>query len=450
MTVLEQLGAHVARGGAAPLREALRLHVADTVGAWIAGSTTPEGRALVKFGANRDAMSDRVATSCALARLSEIDDIHLASGTTPGALVVPAALTIAASIGAQGKGLAEAIAVGYDAMVRLGAALGGPSILTRGIWPTYFAAPYAVAAVAARLLGLTETQAAHALGISLALSSPAVGHPSGPSTSRWLAIGNAAGNGVVAALSAQSGFTGDLRIFEGEFFSSIYGLSPNPALLLDESPTLSEVSFKPWCAARQTMAATQALKEIIESGASPSEMSELVVSVPPPTVRMIDHGVVAGDRASHLTSVSYQMAMAALAPEATLDIGQAPDGIAVGIKTFMAKISVKADEELLRHYPKSWPARLVVSLPSGKSERLVLHVPGDPERPFDEPQVAAKFRRVTVPAVAERVADSVLSHSLAALDASPNALLDEIERACAVAGGAARKEGLLRPHSGQS
>jgi len=433
MTLLEQLGAHVARGGAATVREALRLHVADTVGAWIAGSATPEGRALAKFCANRDSMPDRVATHCALARLSEIDDIHLASGITPGALIVPAALTITASLGREGTALAEAIAIGYDAMVRLGAALGGPSILYRGIWPTYLAAPFGIAAVAARLLGLTETQAAHALGISLALSSPAVAHPGGATTSRWLAIGNAARNGVTAALSAQSGFTGDLRIFEGEFFSSIYGLSPNPVLLLDESPTLSEVSFKPWCAARQTMGATQALKEIIESGASPSEMSELVVSVPPPYLRMIDHGVVPRDRASHLTSVSYQMAMAALAPEATLDVGQAPDQIAVGIQTFMAKISVKADEELLRHYPKSWPARLVVSLPSGKSERLVLHVPGDPERPFDELQVAEKFRRLTAPLVGERAGHDLLRLSLGVLDnkGAPKILLAEIERAAA-------------------
>jgi len=245
MTVLEQLGAHVARGGAAPPREALRLHVADTVGAWIAGSATPEGRALVKFGANRDTVSDRVATNCALARSSEIDDIHLASGTTPGALVIPSALTIAASLGREGAALAEAIAVGYDAMVRLGVALDGPSILYRGIWPTYFAAPFGVAAVAARLLGLTETQAAHALGIALVLASPGVGRPSGTTTSRWLAIGNAARNGVTAALSAQSGFTADLRIFEGEFFPSIYGLSPDPAALLDDRPVVRDVSFKP-------------------------------------------------------------------------------------------------------------------------------------------------------------------------------------------------------------
>jgi 2-methylcitrate dehydratase PrpD len=438
MTVLEQLGAHVAsgrRGLSDSARQVLRLHLADTVGAWIAGSATPEGRALVEFGWRAGAgMPDRLATNCALARLSEIDDIHLASGTTPGALVVPAALTIAASLGWRGAALAEAIAVGYDAMVRLGVALGGASILYRGIWPTYLAAPFGVAAVASRLLSLTEKQAAHALGISLALASPAVGHPSGETTSRWLAIGNAARNGVVAAFSARAGFTGDLRVFESEFFPGIYNLSPDVAALveaLDERSVLAEVSFKPWCAARQTMAATQALKEIIEAGVSPSEMTELVVSVPPPTLRMIDHGVVPRDRASHLTSVAYQMALAAFTPDAALDVKQAPNAVSEEIRNFMSRVAVKADENLLGHYPKSWPARLVVTTPSGKREALILDVPGDPERPFGEPQVAEKFRRLAAPVSGGRAADALLSRSLAVLEASPKALLAEIERACA-------------------
>jgi len=318
-------------------------------------------------------------------------------------------------------------------MVRLAAALGGPSNLYRGIWPTYFTAPFAVAAVASRLLGLTEKQAAHALGIAVILASPGVGHASGATTSRWLAIGSAARNGVIAALSAQAGFTGDMRIFEGEFFASIYGLTVNPAVLLDERPVLSDVSFKPWCAARQTMAATQALKEIIESGVSPAEISELVVSVPPPYLRMIDHGVVPGDRASHLTSVAYQMALAAFAPEGALDVKEAPKAVSEKIKTFMSRASVKADEDLLRHYPESWPARLVVSVPSGKHEKLVLHVPGDPERPFDEFQVSKKFRRVTAPISGKRAADALLSRSLGVLDESPKALLAEIERVCKTA-----------------
>jgi 2-methylcitrate dehydratase PrpD len=405
------------------------------MGAWIAGSATPEGRALLKFGATRGAMPDRVAVHCALARLSEIDDIHLASGTTPGSLIVPSGLTIAASLGREDAALAEAIAVGYDAMVRLGAALDGPSILYRGIWPTYLAAPFGVAAVAARLWGLDEIRTAHALGIALILASPGVARPSGTTASRWLAIGNAARNGVTAALSARNGFNGDLRIFEGDFFPSVYGLSPDLEAFLDEQPALLETSFKPWCAAKQTMAAAQALREIIEEGVPPSTMSNLVVGVPPPTLKMVDHGVVAGERASYLTSVSYQMALLALHPDATIDVRQTPESVPAEIRDFMAKISVRADEDLLRHYPKTWPARVVVTTALARHEKLVLHVPGDPERTLDESQVAAKFWRLVAPLVGDHASAELLRLSYAALDGgSAKALLEAMERSAAALG----------------
>jgi len=446
MSVLERLGAHVACGYRGNLsgsvRESARLHLVDTVGAWVAASATSEGRALARFAAKQEhaqanqfgeGIVGQVALNCALARLSEIDDIHLSSGTTPGALIVPAALTIGGSLGLGGTAIAEAIAVGYDIMTRLGAALKGPWVLYRGIWPTYFAAPFGVAAVASRLLGLSEQQAAHALGIALSLASPGVGRQSGAAMSRWLVIGHAARNGIFAALSAQAGFTGDLRIFEGDFFQAIYNLSPDTAILVDaleDRSALPEVSFKPWCAARQTMAATQALKEIIEAGVSPSEMTQLVVSVPPPYLRMIDHGVVTGDRASHLTSVSYQMALAAFVPDSMSNVKQAPERVSGEMGAFMAKVTVKADDDLLHHYPKSWPARLGVTTPGEKHEKLVVHVPGDPERPFDETQVAAKFRRAVVPSIGERAADDLLRLSLAVLEEEGKArvLLAEVEK----------------------
>src|SRR5262249_22080298 len=175
VTVLERLGAHAAGGyGRGPPGAALtglRLHVADTVGAWVAACTTAEGRALLAFEpAERASLPGRVALACALARLSETDDIHLASCTTPGALVVPAAITVGASLGRGAAEIAAAIAAGYDIMTRLGEALDGPTILYRGVWPTFFLAPVAVAGACARLLRLDEKQAAHALAIAQALA----------------------------------------------------------------------------------------------------------------------------------------------------------------------------------------------------------------------------------------------------------------------------------------
>lgn len=446
MTILERLGAHAAggyrQGLSGATRDAARLHLADTVGAWIAAGSTAEGRALLRFlpSEGKD-VPGRVALNCALARLSEIDDIHLASGTTPGALIVPAALTIGGSNGSSGAAVAAAIAIGYDAMVRLGAALDGARLLYRGIWPTYFVAPFGVAATAARLLELNATQSTHALAIALGLTTPSVGRQSGASMARWLAIGNAARNGIFAALSARAGFTGDLRLFESEFFSAIYGVTPDMAALADmtaDRPALPEAGFKPWCAARQTMAAAQALLEIVESGVPAREIKGVLVSVPSLYLRMIDHGIVPGDRGSHLTSVSYQTALAAFAPETMFDVGQARDRIPAEIGAFMERVAVKADDELLRHYPASWPARVEITTSAERRERLVTHVPGDAQRPFGEAQVAEKFLRVSTAVLGEQAAHDLLSLGLAALDKDdgPRRLLGKIERAAAIAGGA--------------
>ena len=196
MTALETMAAFIAediRGRVpAATRAAARLHAIDAVGAWIAGAHTVEGQALIAF---RGPAPD-LATACAVTRASEIDSIHLASTTTPGGIIIPAALVMAALRGeTDTAAVTEAIVAGTEAMVRLGAAIGGPGILYRGIWPTYFAVPFGVAAVAARLYELDAGRTANALALALALASAGVGHHNAATTARWFAIGNAARSG---------------------------------------------------------------------------------------------------------------------------------------------------------------------------------------------------------------------------------------------------------------
>jgi 2-methylcitrate dehydratase PrpD len=444
VTLLERLGAHAVsgyrQGLPSPVRDLLKLHLVDTVAAWVAACATPEGRALLAVEAPRgDGLPDRVALASALARLSEVDDIHLASGTTPGAIVAPAAVTIGAALGRSGAELGGAIAAGYDLMTRLGAALGGAAIMYRGIWPTYFTAPFAVAGVAARLLRLGEKEAAHALAIALAFASPSVGRQSGAKMSRWLALGNAARNGATAALAAREGFTGDLQLLDGETLPGAYQMSIDAGALLDgigQGGGILQTSFKPWCAARQTMAAAQALREILHEGLPPRDIARVVVRVPFPYFRMVDHGIVRGERTSFLTSVSYQMALAAFEPDASIDPRQARDVLTPEIEQFMAKVTAVHDEDLLRHFPESWPALVSVETSGGKRDKLVLHVPGDPERPFDALQVATKFWRLVEPLLGERAADDMLRRSFAALDGEggAKALLEAIGSAVAAVG----------------
>jgi 2-methylcitrate dehydratase PrpD len=449
MTALERLGRHVAESGrerpSDAVRELLELHLIDTVGAWIASTRTAEGAALLRFRAAMRARGQArgqaggtlaldLATRCALARLSEIDDIHLPSMTTPGAIVIPGALTLAGALPAvTADDVIAAILAGTEAMTRLGRAVDGPTILYRGIWPTYFAAPFGIAAVAARLLELGAEATADALALALTLAAPAVGHHNAATTSRWFAVGNAARNGLTAALAAQQGFTSDRKLFEGRFLPGVLGVTLDIAALTDglgERGALTEVSFKPWCAARQTMAATQALKEIVAGGVAPAAIDEIEVSVLPPHLKMIDHGVVAGDRASHLTSVQYCMAVAALVPDMAFDVQQTPPELPSAVRGLMAKIKVEADERLLADYPRSWPARARVAAGSARRERGVTHVPGDPALPFDRASVRKKFLRFTGPVLGMEKAERILSRCSDVLASGEfSSLVDEIERA---------------------
>jgi 2-methylcitrate dehydratase PrpD len=384
---------------AAATLDKLRLHVADTIGAWIAAARTPEGKLLIAFRrrqpASGDTVADDVAASCALTRLSEIDDIDLASMTTPGSIVIPAAMTLAAASPDADMGdVAAAMLAGYEAMIRLGLAIKGPNILYRGIWPTYFAAGFGTVAMAARLMRLDERQTAHALALALNMAAPAVGQHHAATTARWFLVGNAARGGLMAAQAAQASFTADTDVLRSRLFPDIYGIEPDIGAMSEpNAAALAHLSFKPWCAARQTMAATQALREILDGGVAAAEVSEVAAFVLPPHLKMIDHGVHPGNRASFLTSLPYQMSMVALHPDAMLSLGEPAEQSLPAFQSFMACVRVSADDALLADYPKAWPARVVVTTASGRHERRVRDVPGDPARPFVEADVRNKFLR---------------------------------------------------------
>jgi 2-methylcitrate dehydratase PrpD len=420
---------------AATAVDKLRLHVVDTLGAWIAAMATAEGRAVRKFyqalrsadaTVGKNSLFDDAALNCALVRLSEVDDIHLASMTTPGSIVIPVALLIASTLPQADIGeMTAAIIGGYEAMTRFGAAINGPDALYRGIWPTYFAAPLGAAAVAAGMLRLDERQTAHAFALALTVAAPSVGQHHAATTSRWLSVGIAARNGLTAAFAAKSGFTSDVDVLQSRLFPEVYGIEPDLARISDGwngMPGFVQVSFKPWCAARQTMAATQALRELIDSGLAASDIMKITVSVLPPHLKMIDHGVKVHDRASHLTSLPYQMAVGALRPENQLDISQSRGAVPEALQSFMALIEVSGDAALLADYPAAWPARVAITTASGLRERLVRHLPGDPERPFTEMDVAGKFRGLVEPAMGEQGAQRMLQLSMTALH-SPDSVM---------------------------
>jgi 2-methylcitrate dehydratase PrpD len=180
------------------------------------------------------------------------------------------------------------------------------------------------------------------------------------------------------------------------------------------------------------MAATQALKELLAEGVAVETIARIGVAVLPPHRKMIDHGVTAGDRFSHLTSVTYQMAVAALAPDAAYDLSGPAGPLQPELSAFMSRIQVRAEEGLLgAGYPRAWPAHVTVTTRTRRHERTVTHVPGDPAQSFGEDDVKAKFIRVTAPVLERGRAAAMFEMALSALD-RPGEVIREVE---AIGGG---------------
>jgi 2-methylcitrate dehydratase PrpD len=401
-------------------RGLLKNHVVDTVGALLAGMHTEEGRALIAFLAPSGGTMDAVARRAAVTRLTEIDDIHLTSCTTPGSVVVTAALTLAATEKRpRAESFADAVLAGYEAMTRLGRVIEGPKVLYRGVWPTCFAAPFGAAAVGGRVAGLDAAKTAHAIAMGMAEATPGPGRPAGRLGARWLVMGEGARAGASAARAAAQGFAGDPEIAEGNWLKGAHGIDSNPGALtegLGNGSALKSISLKPFCSAKQSVGAVAGLKAILGRGVDPASVKAVRVFVPEAYRMMISHQASAGNRSSSILSVAYQLGLAACEPDGLYDVARervAADGPVV---EFSKKVSIAADPALAAHYPARWPARIEVDTGSGSASEEVLDAPGDPGRPLDSAAVRDKFHRVSDRFLGAQAAEEWIAAAEAALE----------------------------------
>jgi 2-methylcitrate dehydratase PrpD len=398
MTILESWALALARPAPAQ-DERLSRHLIDGIGAWIAGSASAEGRETAASMEGKPALLgdgplDRLALAVATTRLTEFDDIHRASCITCGAVAIPASLIMARAFGADAKQFEQALRNGYETMMRLGMAVNGPAVLARGVWPTYLAAPMGAAAVASALLGLPPLQTAQAMAIALAQTSGAPGGHGVGRSSRWLLSGLAARAGVTSALMASRGFIGDLTLLDADWFQRTHGLAFDPTPFTAHEPMLNEISMKPWCAAKQTISATDAFRLYLAEGASAERIVSVHAHVPNAYRAMISSKPPG--RLGRIVNLGWQLGLVAYNPQAMMDIDRDPAFQDVQVEAFAQKVEITADSSLDAFYPTQWRARLEITLDDGSViERTSKEALGDPGAQLDAAALAAKFLRAT-------------------------------------------------------
>lgn len=410
MSVLRELAAFVTRASAAALPEAeramLRRHVADTLVAAVAGARTTEGQALRKV-VPAISVADCAGLIAAVIRHTEIDDIHTRSCTTPSSVTVPAALALALEHERfEPDTVASAIWIGTELMARLGVAIDGARILYRGIWPTYFTAPLGTAAIASRMLGLSEEQTAHALSLALMLSAGRSGRFHGALPGRSVILAMAVANGIRAAEAAKGGVGGDPALLDGPWLKDAHGIDAKVEALTAELGSGSiyrEMALKPFCSAKQAVAATEAFMAILGEGVKPDSISKVVVKVPPPYSRMVATKPEAGARASTIVSAAFQIGLAAYHRGRLYDIERADAMTESAALALASKVEIIADESLLEFFPATFPAEVEVTASGKTLRRRMTTAAGDPGRPLDDAALQDKAKRILGGAAAETI-----------------------------------------------
>jgi 2-methylcitrate dehydratase PrpD len=402
MMVIEQLADFVTRTDAAALPAAeqtlQRRHVFDTVVAAAAGASTGEARSLAALLGAR-ALPEIVGQRAATIRLSEVDDIHLPSCTTPSAAAVAVALSLAADAERfDPVRVASAIWAGTEVMTRMGQAVRGPDILYRGVWPSCFAAPLAAAATAARMHSFDARQTADALSLALMLSTRGTGRPHGAPSGRWVMFALAVASGLTAVAAVQAGYRGDPELLDGKGFEDTWNFALDRDQLAAASLGRSvypALSMKPFCSAKQSIAAIEAFKTILASGIAPAAIAVVRVRVPPAYAAMVSLKAQDQVRTTTLVSAARQLALLAFDPARLYDVdrgGAVADPAVLGLE---AKVEIVADAALTEYYPVNWPAEVEVAGTDGSTRReRVIVAPGDPSRPLDQSAIEDKAHRL--------------------------------------------------------
>jgi aconitate decarboxylase len=346
----------------------------------------------------------------------ELDDYHVAAPVHSASLVLPAMLAAANAGHRSGADLLLGAIRGFEVGPRVGLALHGAEMLTRG-WHSgpVFGGP-AAAAAAGTLYGLDAAGFEDALGMAATQACGLMAAQFGAMCKR-MQHGFAARNGLLAAALAAGGYTGIKQVFECEYggFLSTFGEGHHPDAAqigaeLGERWETSRIALKPYAAMAGLHAAIDAAREISTGrplDAAQVDTVEISVSEP-----VFHHGGWRAERP--LTVVGAQMSLAYAVAVTLLD-GTAlaaqftPARIdAEDVWSLIDRTTVLHDASFDERQQDGYNTRLTIALEDGHTrEAFVEHPRGGILQPLSNEEIVEKFRTLTAPILDARRVEAI-------------------------------------------
>lgn len=386
-----------------------KVHIADTLGAAIAGARSVEFaltlQAVKPVGATRlwgtglaGSPRDAALINGVAAHAFELDDSGGCDHS--GAVVMPAVFSALHEIAGRvdGKRMIAAVVAGYDAGRRILEATGGYDAHNKLGWhSTGTCGTFAAAAAAANLLGLDASATRDAMTLATSFSSGLWAFIHDGSQAKKLHAGRAAEGGLLAALLAAGGYAGPSRVFDdvwGGFFTSFNKSACQPELLsegLGDVWKINRAVLKPYASCRGAHSAVDALEDLLsETGRDASDIAHIDLSMSAMLKDMCGAKVGA---AMAPTQMSLPYALAARCTFGTAGLKayteqhrQHPD-----VHAMMDRIDVAVDETM---DAMAEPFVTLRFKDGTKVERMVPRATGSAERPMQSEAVEAKFREL--------------------------------------------------------
>ena len=389
----------------APMLAKASLHLLDWLGCAAHGSTSPQGlvfgrwlelQALGPHPTLAGRSSDAAAAAAyhgALGSALEMDDVHRSSILHPGPVVIPAAL---AASGPQTSGaqLLNGIARGYEAMIRVGRAL-GPSHY-RYWHTTSTAGSFGAAAASASIMQLDPDRTAQALAIAGTRSGGLWQVRHEPSMGKAWHTASAAREGLTAAQLASVGMTGPLGVLDGP--SGWFAATAPKAnvSMVDETrstPWLDDMSIKPWPACRHAHPAMDAFHQAAAGRIlKPALIHKVEVFSYADALRFCNQPLPVTEVQARF-SIQHALAAWAQWGEPQLAHYQAPALSHPNVQALRQRISVHQDRSLELRYPQHYGARVCIHWRDGTSSQALVHdTYGDPDQPLTDSALRAKAR----------------------------------------------------------
>lgn len=349
----------------------------------------------------------------------DFDDTHTDSITHGSAILGPSVLALGQTRNSSGADVIAAFVVGWEVIARVGLASRG-TFHKRGFHTTSIAGIFGATAAAAKLLGLTQTETSHALGLAGSQVSGVSEYLSNGSSSKSFHPGWAAYSGIVAAHLARAGMTGPMTVFEGRYgLFKTYGIVDEcdvGALTseLGERWEVGRISIKPYPCCHFAHAFIDCAAALRRRGIKADEVEHLQCVVPEIELPLICEPFAGKLRpeSPYAARFSLPFLVAAALIDGIVDHETfTPAHIQrADLLGFAQRVGYRVAATGETTFPTYFPGWITATLKNGRSteERLDINY-GNPDNPMDRSDIETKFRRNAKGILREESVASLLS-----------------------------------------